>query len=86
MLFQFPEETAGKVLYKNDLSDVEVKEYLPCDRELVVFSMLEPRQIPQSAQYEGTSSHIHKPIHECLKSDIIVKLGHYNIATELVVY
>lgn len=40
------------------MSDVKAEEYLPCDRELTVFSMLETRDIPQSAQYEGELRYI----------------------------
>ncbi|XP_064595711.1 tether containing UBX domain for GLUT4-like [Liolophura sinensis] len=41
--FKFPEETKGKTLYHNELSDVKKEEFQPCERESVLFSADEPR-------------------------------------------
>jgi len=37
---KFPEETAGKDLYHNEMSDSQTHlNYVPCDRETIVFSL-----------------------------------------------
>lgn len=36
--FKFPEETKGKEVYKNELSEVNREEYKPCDRQAVLFN------------------------------------------------
>ncbi|XP_062591287.1 tether containing UBX domain for GLUT4-like [Saccostrea cucullata] len=36
--FKFPEDTKGKDVYKNELSEVNREEYKPCDREAVLFN------------------------------------------------
>lgn len=39
-LLKFPEETAGKDLYHNEMSDSQTHlNYVPCDRETIVFSL-----------------------------------------------
>ncbi|PVD37642.1 hypothetical protein C0Q70_00239 [Pomacea canaliculata] len=48
--FKFPEETKGRDLYHNELSEVKVEEFKPCEREAVVFDSNEERSsktIPQ---------------------------------------
>lgn len=35
--FKFPEETKGKELYHNELSEVKAEEFKPCDREAVIY-------------------------------------------------
>ncbi|XP_061181046.1 tether containing UBX domain for GLUT4-like [Saccostrea echinata] len=36
--FKFPEDTKGKDVYKNELSEVNREEYKPCDRQAVLFN------------------------------------------------
>ncbi|XP_076449848.1 tether containing UBX domain for GLUT4-like [Babylonia areolata] len=36
--FKFPEETKGKNLYQNELSEVNSEEFMPCDREVVIYN------------------------------------------------
>ncbi|XP_013387421.1 tether containing UBX domain for GLUT4 isoform X2 [Lingula anatina] len=43
--FKFPEETKGKELYKNELSEVSREDFKPCDREIVVYRVDEPVSI-----------------------------------------
>ena len=47
--FQFPEATKGQNLYSNELSSVEREEFQPCDRETVLYSLLQQ----QEAESEG---------------------------------
>lgn len=39
---QFPEETRGQDLYRNELSEVRREDYLPCDRHTVVYCKTQP--------------------------------------------
>lgn len=42
--FKFPEETKGKKLYSNELSEVKQDDFQPCDRRTVLFNVEEQRE------------------------------------------
>ncbi|KAK3091799.1 hypothetical protein FSP39_022712 [Pinctada imbricata] len=48
--FKFPEETKGKKVYKNDLSEVKREEFRPCDRQTKLFSMEEEVHSPTTSE------------------------------------
>ncbi|XP_052791163.1 tether containing UBX domain for GLUT4-like [Mya arenaria] len=50
--FKFPEETKGKNLYKNEMSNVKQEDFKPCDRRTIVFNAEESLRSPGSS--EGT--------------------------------
>jgi len=66
--FKFPEETKGKNLYHNELSDVNREEFKPCDRETVVYSLddIEPELVQAAGEeipdefFEVTEADIRK--------------------------
>ncbi|KAK6170397.1 hypothetical protein SNE40_018802 [Patella caerulea] len=50
--FKFPEETKGKEVYKNELSEVKREEFQPCDRESILYCVEETLLTSKSASQE----------------------------------
>lgn len=49
---QFPEDTAGKDIYRNEMDNSDPMEYKPCDREALLYC-LSDSSAPAAMQVDG---------------------------------